>query len=464
MSRIRLPYLSLLEQATLICKKISSLSLHLRATSKKNIPTILRPGLHAGEWQRWKLPSIKEEAQPNSLLKETQLSEKAEPILLDATSPPPLSISKLDWIIGVPTRDLIVLPLWVASQGDLQELVMLELSSKHLLRRGMSEGLKMITLKTQEDRTLVVVFAPAAQPSLLNAPYLKEARHFEAAARLLPIDNVDLVIWRELDEISLGFVKNNEYLWLSGSGENQINSFLLGLIQRIAFHLQAESVLEEMPHRVRLIGSFSIGERELLQKNLSIAQSACEHINELPAPIIPKPLLDLPSLLAREARFLGAKRDRIKKIASLALMGYFCLLSIGATNLLLKKIMLAHFSHQLLAASTTLEKATREITEWQEFRFSVDPTTYVLDLLAAIGSQIRGEKIRLTSLADVDGLLQITGEASDVSAAYHFIDLIKKVPEFHDYEWSKSQPKLAGKNSVRFEIEGSLPHAQTSSK
>ena len=204
----------------------------------------------------------------------------------------------------------------------------------------------------------------------------------------------------------------------------EINSFLLGLIQRIAFHLQAESVLEEMPHRVRLIGSFSIGERELLQKNLSIAQSACEHINELPAPIIPKPLLDLPSLLAREARFLGAKRDRIKKIASLALMGYFCLLSIGATNLLLKKIMLAHFSHQLLAASTTLEKATREITEWQEFRFSVDPTTYVLDLLAAIGSQIRGEKIRLTSLADVDGLLQITGEASDVSAAYHFIDLI----------------------------------------
>lgn len=475
MSSIPPPLIAPLEKVTMIFKKIAFFFLSLRTHSPKNIPTLLRPGTQLGEWQRWSISSKKEKNSLSStaILQEIKSHKQSELILLDAGAPPPLNISKLDWITGVPTRDLIAIPLWVASQGNLQELVMLELSSKHLLQRGMSEGLKMITLGSkasqenqgsQGERTLVVVFAPTTTPSLATAPYLKEAHHFEAAARLLPIDKVDLIVWKELGEICFGFVKENQYLWFSGSGENKINLFLLDLIKRMACHLQAESVLETMPRTARLIGSFSLEERKLLEHNLEIEETACEYISELTSPVIPTPLLDLPSLKAREARIIQAKRNRIKKIASLAFIAYFFFLFVGIAHLIFKKTVATHFSHQLLAASTTLEKATQEITQWQEFRFAVDPTTYTLDLLTAIGSQIHGEKIRLISLSYIDGLLQITGEANDVSAAYHFLELIKNIPEFHEYKWTNSQPKLAGKNSVRFEIEGSLPHASTSSK
>ncbi len=462
MSNIRdLPNIFLEKGRTLLAA-ISQLVLLLQSDSKKNHKTLLRPGTSLGEWQRWKIASKKEEKHAARSAIEIVSSSKAEPLLLDASTAPPLAGSTLDWIVGVPTRDLIVIPLWVASQGDLQELIRLELSSKHLLRRGMSEGLKMITHEIQEERTLVVVFAPTSTPSVTTAPYLKKGHYFEAAARLLPIENVDLVLWKELGEVCFGFVKKNQYLWFSGSGENRVNSFLTELIKRLSLHLQAELVLTQIPQSVRMIGSFSMEERLLLQENLGISENACDLILELPGPTIPEPLLDLPSEQAREERALQEKKNRIKKIVSLALLGYFFFLFSGASNLLVKKMIVTHLSHQLSVDASSVRKANDEMIEWQEFRFAIDPTTYALDLLAAIASQIHGEKIRLISLSDSAGRVQITGEATDVSQAYHFLELIKKAPEFQEYEWTSSQPKLAGKNSVKFETEGSLPHAKTS--
>ena len=50
--------------------------------------------------------------------------------------------------------------------------------------------------------------------------------------------------------------------------------------------------------------------------------------------------------------------------------------------------------------------------------------------------------------------LQVTGEATDVTQAYGFIEQLKKNPLLQEYTWTAGQPQLAGKNSVRFEMEG----------
>lgn len=503
---------SFLEKTKLLFAKIPPFAFSLQPSSKKDNLIVLRPGSQVGEWQLWKIPSKKNSSSPEETPPSTfklfsksasvdevqeatahrsavniEVDEEAgepgkpegrdeqgkasqfrkkpmEPVLLEAATPPPIASQKTNLLVGVPTRDLIAIPLWVASEGDLQELVMLELSSKHLLRRGMAEGLKTITLEVREERTLVIVLAPTTTPSVATTPYLKQADHFEAAARLLPTEDIDLLLWHELGEICFAFVKKNHCLWFSGSGEVEVNPFLIGLIKRMAFHLQAESVLDQVPRTMRTIGSFSIEERSLLQQGLRIAENSCEHLPTSPPPLIPTPLLDLPSEPAREGRALQEKRNRIKKIATLALLGYFFLIFLGAGNLIFKESIFKHFSHQLSAASNSIEKANHDLAQWQELRFAIDPTTYNLDILAAVASQIHGEKIRLISLADVDGRLQITGEATDVSQAYHFLELIKTAPELQEYEWASSQPKLAGKNSVRFETEGSLPHAKTSSE
>ncbi len=129
---------------------------------------------------------------------------------------------------------------------------------------------------------------------------------------------------------------------------------------------------------------------------------------------------------------------------------------------MIKQTRLRYLNYQLIAEKPALSKAHESITQWHEFRPAIDPTTYPLDQLSIIASQINGEKIRLVTLTGTQGHLQITGEASDVSQAYRFIEMIKKAPELQEYQWSSGQPKLAGKNSVRFELEGSRPDAKTS--
>lgn len=415
---------------------------------------VLRPASEKGEWQLWKIPSRKSTQEKKE--------ETLAPLLLEAqasslTIPSP----KANLVVGVPTNDLIIHPLWIASEGNLHELAMLELSSKHLLRRDMTEGLKIIPLCQKEGRTLVVALASTATPSASTVPYLEYATHFEAAARFLFAEGAELFLWRELGEICFGFLREDQLVWFSGSGETEVTQSLLGLIKRMAFQFQAEAILEKIPQKVRLFGPFSEEARLFLKGSF---QEVLEDQADasLPAPILPTPPLDLPSPQARHARLLEEKRKQVKKIIALAFLVYFFFLFLGGANLLVKEGILRHLTHQLAGNQPAIEKATQTILTWHEFRGAFDPRVYVLDLLATIASKMKGEKIRLITLAGADGKLQITGEASDVSQAYHFIESIKAAPELQEYQWVSEQPKLAGKNNVRFELEGSLPNAKTS--
>lgn len=79
----------------------------------------------------------------------------------------------------------------------------------------------------------------------------------------------------------------------------------------------------------------------------------------------------------------------------------------------------------------------------------------------AVASAIPADHVRLTQYNLESGKLAIAGEASDVSQAYEFVERIKKNPLLQKYDWTNDQPQLAGKNKVRFQMEGALPDAKT---
>ncbi|MFI0348364.1 MAG: hypothetical protein ACH346_06335 [Chthoniobacterales bacterium] len=427
----------------------------LQKPSSNSDQLILRPGETAGTWQLWKIATAD---------KVTQSDSKSLPELIDDHAAPFSPSNKTRLIIGMPTRDLMVIPLWISSEGNLLELVEMELASKHLLRRDMAEGLKTIPLETKNGRMLVIVLAPSVKPTAATAPYLKEADQFEAAARFFSHQGKDLLIWQELGEICFGFLKNGHCIWFSGSGETLVNRTLIGLITRMALRLQSESVIEGIPQSLRLIGNFSEEERSLLKEAFAgkdQTESVFEYHETLTPPLIPGPPIDLPPQQARLERIEQEKQQRIKKFAAAAFAVYLFLLFLGLINLIVKESILKHLDHQAAAQKTSVAKATQNIACYQELRSSIDSTTYPLDILTTIASQIHGEKIRLISLIGAEGRLQITGEATDVSQAYAFIELIKKAPELQEYAWTSGQPKLAGKNSVRFELEGAQAHAKS---
>ena len=441
------------EQAGKFLSKIEQEFSSLKKTPPQRDTLLLRPGEQEAQWQLWNFPNKKEEC----------------PSLLDNQASPQMITKKMSLLVGVPTRDLVVIPLWISTEGNIQELIELELSSKHLLRRGMMEGLKTITIETKEGRTLVAVLAPTTSPSIATAPYLKAADQFEASARLLPHEFADLMIWRELGEICFGFSRKGEYVWFSGTNESTVTQTTLSLIKRMSLQLEAESILEETPRSLHIFGSFSEEERSALKSLIGIFSTAPENQRfryeaELPQPVLATPSLDLPDEAARAERSHQEKKLRLKRGIALISLIYLALLLLGGSSLFLKKLTLRYYQHRIAKEQPMIEQANQTILQWQQFRPAIDPTTYPLDILAGIARQIHGEKIRLITLIGMAGRLQIVGEATDVAQAYHFIEQVKKIPELQEYEWTSGQPKLAGKNSVRFELEGSRSHAKASTE
>lgn len=98
--------------------------------------------------------------------------------------------------------------------------------------------------------------------------------------------------------------------------------------------------------------------------------------------------------------------------------------------------------------------------EWKEFQPAVDPRSFALDQLAAVAAELPGDQVRLTQFTLENGRILLAGEASDISQAYSFLEKVKKSTVLQNYDWTPRQPQLAGKNKVRFEMEGVRPDAQ----
>ena len=131
---------------------------------------------------------------------------------------------------------------------------------------------------------------------------------------------------------------------------------------------------------------------------------------------------------------------------------------------MIHRMELSRIRKEIGAVARPASEARAESERWKALRGAVDPSFYALDLLAAVAAPTEGGKVRLTRFTLEPGKLQVSGEATDVTQAYAFQEQLKKSPALQAYEWTAGQPQLAGKNSVRFDMEGSRSDANTGPK
>jgi len=346
-------------------------------------------------------------------------------------------------------------PLWISSEGNPSELAELELSSRHLLRKG-SETYSVPVLK-KDGRSLVLALASSDDSEALE--FFKKAKSLEFPARLLPAQDADILAWKELGIICFAFFRDNQCVFFASSGEALPGPAFCGILNRTAMRLYAEGVISRMPAKLRILGPFTNEECTALGHALRIDW----HLEEkLPAPEIPaEPSNPAPPT----ARVQIERRDKFRKVALVAcgvgLLYCIVLLTAGA-DFIFHKIQYSQLASELSAMNSSAVAAQNSVTSWSELRHAIDPETFAIDQLDAVASQIPGEQVRLTQYNYDQGRLTITGEAADVTQAYEFFEKVKKVPMLQDYSWSSTQPQLAGRNKVRFEMEGVTPDATTS--
>lgn len=356
-------------------------------------------------------------------------------------------------VLGLPARDVLTVPLWVAVEGDADELAGLELSARHLLRRD--AAVTVIPIEEVEGRRLVMAVATADEA--MAAPWFDRARTFEIGARLLDASGADALVWRELGELCFAFVRSGRLVFVSATGETTMGPAFCGAVERAALRLKAEAVLAQLPRHVRLVGQFAPGEIEALAAAL---RCEVERVDDTP-PAMPPSRVDAKPPGARAAESARATRSRWGRIASVAAMLYLLIAAAAAGKLVADSLRLDALESESRRIAPEASLAETAVNEWREFRSAIDPGTFLLDQLAAVSREIPASDVRLTEFSFGDGRLRITGEATDVSQAYTFFERVKAAPDLQDYDWTSRQPQLAGRSKVRFEIEGARPDAQT---
>ena len=401
--------------------------------SRQSVDSILRPGPE--HWEFWKV-SGSECIGP-------ELASK----VVDLGSPRHL-------LLALPTRSILSAPLWISSEGNPTELAELELSSRHLLRKG--SEIHSVPILKKDGRSLVLALACTDDNEALE--FFKKAKSFEFPARLLPAQDADVIVWKEFGSLCFAFFRDNQCVFFASSGETLPGPAFCGILNRTAMRLLAEGVISRMPSKLRILGPFTNEECTALGHALRIDW----HLQEtFPAPEIPaEPSNPAPPT----ARVQIERREKFRKATLIALgIGLlYCLVLLAAgADFVFRKIQYSQLASELSAMNDSAAAAQNSVTSWSELRDAIDPETFAIDQLDAVASQIPGEQVRLTQYNYDQGRLVITGEAADVSQAYEFFEKVKKVPMLQDYTWTSAQPQLAGRNKVRFEMEGVRPDAKT---
>ena len=392
---------------------------------------VLFPG--GAGWELWKFPA--------------KSAPKCEHNPSAKSLPPPKKL-----LLAIPSRTLMPVPLWVSSEGDPCELAELELSGRHLVRRDAE--VRTIPVDSAGGRSLVLAIAIGDDP----ANEFPKAGFFDIPARMLDPGAADVAVWRESGAICFGFYRSGRCVTFSATGEPSPGPAFCGLLTRLALRLRAEDIIPGLPSTVRLIGDFSDDDRASLAGSL---RAEVELVSPAPPPTIPSsPVRILPP----SARRAGETRAVFKRFALLGGIGaavYLLALAALAGDLAVRTLRLQNARAEAESVAPAAEEAKKLVTEWKEFQSAVSPHSFGLDQLAAVATELPGEQVRLTQFTIEGGRIILAGEAPEISQAYQFLERVKKSPVLQDYDWTSRQPQLAGKNKVRFEMEGARPDAKT---
>lgn len=395
---------------------------------KAGVWSLLRPS--GDGWELWKFqPGSPPAISPN-------------PTAAALRSTPALTVT-------LPTSDLLGVPLWLPAAGDLRELASLELSSRHLLRRG--RDVECLPIATRDSRALVL--AVSAEESPRVPPSLPPSSRFEAVARTWPPDGADVILWKEAETVCFAVYRGPDCVYFSVAGP-RINPAICGAIRRTLLRLESENVLERSPRLARVYGEFPDCDRRALIDGLGFP---IEYSPEPPPPRLPASPADVPPPSVRELRTRQKRRARAATfaLAGFAVYGLVAALFLG--DLFLQRWRVHHLRDEAAALAPAAAAARSEIARWKAVRPAVDPGTFALDLLSSVAAQLPGDQVRLTHFALDDGVLSVSGEAREVSQAYTFIDKVKSAVS--EFDWTASQPQLIGQQSVRFSMEGRRPDA-----
>jgi hypothetical protein len=351
--------------------------------------------------------------------------------------------------LALPAAQVYCLPLWL-NQTDTKQLagmIPLQLELRGLLPRAPGIAIFDWSVVAQESgRSLVTVgILPVSLPPDLQAEAYSE---FDLGARYFPLPENALVLWPEQDRLVVAVTRGAELVYFQALAENRFSPSLLQDLGCIRATLAMQGVAVAL-REIVVWSDASPEEIEALGQALRLPVRQADR----PRPRPPVSWKLVPTLVTAARQSRHVRRWQIRAVL-LALAVYLLVVLAMLTRLFLTNAHVADLQRWQSehAQAIALVRDTR--AAWKNLRPVVDEKSYPLELLLHAAAAIPADQLHLTLFEAQDGHLLIKGEATNVSAAFQFLDRLKKDPYFGGYAWDMAQPHLLPNDLAQLQIDG----------
>ena len=350
----------------------------------------------------------------------------------------------------LPVSQVFCLPLWLneTEATRLAGMITLQLESRGTGNRENVPIVHQWSIVEQEpSRTLVMV--GILPPSLPASFHVESYQAFDLSARYLPWSQDAITLWQEQGQLSMAFTRSGKLAYFQSLGEERCNDRALQALTCLRVALEIQSVITSLAEIV-VWADLTAKELAALQAELALPIRQVDRANPVP----PRPSWNLcPPEVTRFQKSHQARRWQGRGLL-IALAVYLLFVS-----LLVGRFW--HTSAEVKGLRTWSEQHTPALNAmresrlaWQRLQPVVDTANYPLELLLHVASGIPKDQLHLTLFGVEEGKISLSGEATQVAAAYKFFDALKAEPHLAGYSWVMSEPHLLPNDLAQFQIEG----------
>ena len=281
---------------------------------------------------------------------------------------------------------------------------------------------------------------------------LPDSSAYEPSARMLPLPENGIAIWRELGRYVVAFTREAALLHIAVLTSRSLDVDAAFDIRDEFAALHTHGFISE----VSTIHLWSQCETDFVPQLACLFESAGVIKQPRPDPRLPHEASGLLPVQVAVRRRRQCRRKNQRLILAAAAMLYISLF--GAWWLRLQWIAsdLNHAEAVLAAEQPEIDLVREAQSNWLEMETSINPDLYPVELFHQVVSLLPEEGIRLKEFQIEDGRLIVSGEASTVNHALGFKGRLESCVPLQRYAWRFPVPTIREDNRADFRAEGTL--------
>lgn len=349
-------------------------------------------------------------------------------------------------VMGIEAIAFDSAPFWSLNADAQDEAVALRWEGLGVSNEGESRLWTHWPVMRKEQQVLVGTLA------LTAGAVLPEAPRYEPGARMLPLPDNGIAVWRELGRYVVAFTREAALLHVAVLTARSLDADAAFEVRDLTAALQTHGFINEVP----AIHVWTRGETDFAPQLACLFEDAAVIKAARPDPRLPAAASGL--LPVQVAAMRQKQQVRLSQVLLLATaaMVYLCFFGAWWLRLQGRESHLNQAESELSVIQPQIDRVREAQAHWLEMEAAINPDLYPVELFHQIVSLLPDEGIRLKEFQLEDGRIIVSGEATTVNLALGFKDRLAACEPLQRYAWNFPVPAIREDNRAEFRAEGTF--------